>query len=69
VKGDGLSVLKRDDEVLESRRKLMGSCILVERRWGLATLEKGDGNLQCWRKEMGPCNLGKRSWALSLKLR
>jgi hypothetical protein len=51
-KGDGLSVLERDDEVLESRRKLMGSCSLVERRWDFATLEKGDENLQCWRKEM-----------------
>jgi hypothetical protein len=54
VKGDGLSVLERDNEALESRRKLIGSCSLVEKRWCLATLEKGVGNLQSCIKELGP---------------
>ncbi len=58
VKGDGLSVLKRDDEVLESHRKLMGSCSLVERSWGLATLEKV--------LSMRPCIFGEKNWKLAV---
>ncbi len=80
-KGDGLSVLERNYEVLESRKKLMGSCSLVERRWSLATLEKVDEPLHLWRrisdlqlcikeslwrKEMELCSLVGNRWNLAI---